>query len=109
MLWTLYELGRWDELVRIADELLDGPQRVISGDLAGGGALTYHGLVNLRRGEARVARQPLLAFLPRGREIGEPQVLAPALAVAALAEHACGNTTAALSSIPRIRALWRAR
>ena len=54
-------------------------------------------------------------FLPRAREIRDPQVLVPAVAVASLIEHARGNQSAAvrlieeLEEVNRGRAVFRAR
>ncbi|MGQ0668477.1 MAG: ATP-binding protein [Actinomycetota bacterium] len=97
-LWTLFDLGAWDELVRTGDE-------VIESDRTGGGgqvtviARTYQARVLAERGLADEASSFIHEFLPRAREIKDPQVLVPALGMAALIELGRGDHAAARSLV----------
>jgi class 3 adenylate cyclase/tetratricopeptide (TPR) repeat protein len=113
-LWPLFDLGQWDELLRIAGDLIEWDRR------QGGGqvtvvALTYMAYVLQYRGELGQAHALAEEFLPRAREIRDPQVLVPAVAVVSLIEHTHGNRSAAvrlieeLEEVTRERPIFRAR
>ncbi|MEX2459293.1 MAG: adenylate/guanylate cyclase domain-containing protein [Actinomycetota bacterium] len=93
--WMLFELGRWDELAQVADQVaaIDRAQR---GSQLRGMALPSKARVHLLRGEMAEAGALAGEFLPLARQIGDLQVLLPALAVAALIEHAQGDVTSAV-------------
>jgi class 3 adenylate cyclase/tetratricopeptide (TPR) repeat protein len=97
-LWMLFDLGDWDELLRVADELITW-DRLRGGTYFGVMALSYKAQVLLRRGRVEEAASLSDEFLARARKIGDPQILAPALVVAALIRHAKGDDAAALSLI----------
>jgi tetratricopeptide (TPR) repeat protein len=67
------------------------------------------------RGEPGAAQALAKEFLPRAREIRDPQVLVPAVAAGSLIEHALGNRAAAgrlieeLEEITRDRPVFRVR
>jgi class 3 adenylate cyclase/tetratricopeptide (TPR) repeat protein len=107
-LWPLFDLGRWDELLRIAGDVIEWDRR------EGGGqvtvvALTYMTYVFVCRGALTQAHALAEEFLPRSREIRDPQVLIPAVAVASLIEHARGNRSAAVRLIEEIEEVTRDR
>jgi len=89
-LWMLFEAGDWDELLRRAD-------RLIEWDRGGGGsqigviALTEKARVLVHRGQVREAAVLEDDFLSRARQIGDPQVLVPALTAGAVIEQARGD------------------
>ena len=91
----LFDLGRWDEALALADRLLARHQ-----DLAEsyeGVSLTARKAHILAcRGAVAEALALEARFLPRGRDIGDPQVTSNVFAVAALVEQAGGNLDAAL-------------
>lgn len=97
-LWMLFDLGEWDELVRIADELIEW-DRLQGGTYFGVMALSYKAQVLVRRGKVDEAAALSEEFVPRARKIADPQILAPALAIAALVEQARGDASAAVSLI----------
>jgi hypothetical protein len=104
----LFDLGRWDELLRIASEVIEWDRR------QGGGqvtvvALTYTAYVFVCRGELSRAHDLVEAFLPRAREIRDPQVLVPAVAVVSLIEHARGNPATTVRLIEEIEEITRDR
>ena len=113
-LWPLFDLGQWDELLRVAGELIEWDRRQSGGQVAVI-ALTYTAYVLVSRGAIGQAQALAEEFLPRSREIRDPQVLVPAVAVVSLIEHARGNQSAAvrlieeLEEVTRGRAVFRAR
>ena len=107
-LWPLFDLGRWDELLRIAEDVTEWDRR------QGGGqvtvvALTYTAHVLVCRGALSPAHALAEEFLPRAREIRDPQVLVPAVAVVSLIEHARGNRSAAVRLVEEIEEVTRDR
>jgi class 3 adenylate cyclase/tetratricopeptide (TPR) repeat protein len=104
--WPLYDLGRWDEILEVADEVsheaeardwsqiasLAQPQRV---------------KVVLLRGDAARAAEISQANLPAARQVGDPQLLIPALESEALVRFHRGESdevSASLLEIERITA-----
>jgi predicted ATPase/class 3 adenylate cyclase len=88
--WSLYDLGRWDELLERADEVAAFTEG------SGGGymlvtALPQKALVLLQRGEVALAATAMDRALPAARAVGDLQVLVPALAIAAMVAAATGN------------------
>jgi class 3 adenylate cyclase/tetratricopeptide (TPR) repeat protein len=112
--WPLFDLGDWDELLRVARDLVAWDRRHGGGQVAVV-ALTYMAHVLVYRGEPGQAQALAAEFLPRAREIRDPQVLVPAVAAVALIEHAHGNRAAAvrlieeLEEVTRDRPVFRAR
>ena len=107
-LWLLFDLGQWDDLLRIAGDLIERDRR------QGGGqvtvvALTYMAYVFVCRGELSQAHALSEEFLPRAREIRDPQVLVPALAVVSLIEHTQGNHVTTVRLIEEIEEVTRDR
>ena len=107
-LWPLFDLGEWDELLRLGGELIEWDRG------RGGGqitvvALTYTAYVLGCRGEIGQAHALAEEFLPRAREIRDPQVLVPAVAVVSIIEHARGNRSTAVRLIEEIEEVTRDR
>ena len=82
-LWLLFDAGRWDEVVELAapldawsDEHGDAQVSTVS--------RTFHARVLAHRGDLHGATALIDRTLPVARQIGDLQVLAPALLVAAL-------------------------
>jgi class 3 adenylate cyclase/tetratricopeptide (TPR) repeat protein len=94
-LWMLFEAGGWDELLRRADRLIEW-DRGRGGSQIGVIALTEKGRVLAHRGEFREAAALAKDFLPRARQIGDAQVLVPALTAGALIEQARGDVPEAV-------------
>jgi class 3 adenylate cyclase/tetratricopeptide (TPR) repeat protein len=99
--WMLYDLGRWDELLEVVGDLLEedrvrgiGQPAVI--------AAPYKARALLQRGALEEAGTVMAEFLPRARRIADPQVLMPALAVAAQIEHSRGATANALGLVEEL-------
>ncbi len=88
--WMLYDLGEWDELLRVTDE-------VAAWDRERGGsqiellALPFKVRVLAHRGKVSEASSLVDDMLVRAREAGDPQVLLPALIGAELTAEAEGD------------------
>ena len=98
---TLYHAGDWDELEQEAHEVLTWVEERSGGQLA---IFAHVELVQLlvHRGELARAREHVDALLPRARESGDPQVLAPGLTVAALLSWRAGDERTAIGLITEI-------
>jgi class 3 adenylate cyclase/tetratricopeptide (TPR) repeat protein len=107
----LFELGEWDALLGIVGELVDWDETSYQALLA----RSYDAHVRLRRGRVTDAAALSDEFLPRARESGDPQVLVPALATAALIEESRMTAVAAVRLVEefeeftRGHAMWRAK
>jgi class 3 adenylate cyclase/tetratricopeptide (TPR) repeat protein/energy-coupling factor transporter ATP-binding protein EcfA2 len=97
----LADLGRWDEVLRLADE-------VIVSDRAHGGryesvaAEIYKAVVWLWRGEVAAAVGLVTDLLSQARDIDDLQILVPALVAAAVVEVTRGAPRLALDLIEEI-------
>jgi class 3 adenylate cyclase/tetratricopeptide (TPR) repeat protein len=95
-LGPLLDLGRWDEVLALADEAIAW-DHAHGGDYLAVGCKRYASLVRLWRGELAAARTLAAEVLPRAREIDDLQQLVPALVDAALVEQARGDRAGALA------------
>jgi class 3 adenylate cyclase/tetratricopeptide (TPR) repeat protein len=100
-LWTLFDLGRWDELLEVGDELLTWEQEH-GLSYVGAMALAYRAYVLVRRGEVEAASALVDEFVSRAREIGDPQVLHPAMVIGAIIEQEVGHDRAALALLEEL-------
>jgi class 3 adenylate cyclase len=103
---ALYHLGDWGELQREADEVVRWEQG------HGGGQLEVFGHVFLadvlvHHGAIAEAATHVDGLIPRARESGDPQVLVPGLATAALVASASGDERAALERVAELEELTR--
>jgi class 3 adenylate cyclase/tetratricopeptide (TPR) repeat protein len=101
--WPLFELGEWNALLEIARELVEWDRTSYQALLA----LSYAAHVRLRRGHARDATALGDEFLHRARASGDPQVLVPALATAALIEESRGNAAEAVRLVEELGTFTR--
>ena len=108
MLGPLFDLGRWNELLRLADQVVRW---------AGSDGERYFALlaqsqaarVMVCRGDVPSAAPLADGFLPAARDIGDPQVLVMALAVAALMERRRDDPDAAIELIEEFERVTRDR
>jgi len=107
-LWPLFDLGRWDELLGLGRDLIEWDRRQGRGQVAVV-ALTYMAYVFVCRGQLSEAHALAQEFLPRAREIRDPQVLVPAVAVVSLIEHGRGNHSTAVRLIEEMEEITRDR
>ncbi|MGZ8606193.1 MAG: AAA family ATPase [Actinomycetota bacterium] len=99
---SLFDLGRWDEVAELATRLRDwgrtrGYERVIMI------ASTYLGWLHLRRGEYEEAALDADEVLPRAREIGYGEFIAPACMIAADLALATGDPDRARTFVREYR------
>jgi tetratricopeptide (TPR) repeat protein len=97
----LYDLGRWDELLLVADALLssapaEGPKQY---EMV---AASYKAHVLARRGRTREAVSLLETVLAPARATGELQVLIPALVIAAAVSSEAGDFVRALALVDEV-------
>ena len=109
--WLLYDLGRWDELQAVAEDVLSAdPDRSQVSFVC----LPYVAFTKAWRGELEEAARIVEEILPRSREIHDPQVLLPALEAAALVSWRLGDAARALEIVGEFeeetsgRPMWRA-
>ena len=87
----LFDLGQWDAVVARADEVIAW-DRKLGGSYSGVMALNSKAQVYLLRGRMEEAAPLSAESLTRARTVEDPQVLAPALVVAATTEHVRENS-----------------
>jgi class 3 adenylate cyclase/tetratricopeptide (TPR) repeat protein len=106
IIWMLFDLGEWDELLQVSEELIawDGQR---GGSYFGMAALTYRAQVLALRGRLDEAKKLEDEFLPRAREMEDPQILFPALATGAQIDLALGDGAAALGLIEEFEHVTR--
>jgi hypothetical protein len=81
-MWARFDLGRWDEVLELGDRVLE-----IERDRAGQAAffaVIFQSLVRVARGDLELTSIIEDEIVPRAREIGDGQVVLPALRLAAM-------------------------
>jgi len=101
------ETGDWDEAVAEADALLEAERADVATQL-GAVALKEKAEVLVSRGIVVAAEPVVRELLPLARHIGDLQMLAPALAVAARFELLRGEPGAAIELVGELEATTRA-
>jgi len=96
-LWYLYELGKWDELLLEADEFVRWDREQGGSSQIEIWALIASAAVHTHRGGVDAARRDAATFLPRAREVADPQTLVPALVQAAFASAVGGDIEEAMT------------
>jgi class 3 adenylate cyclase/tetratricopeptide (TPR) repeat protein len=98
---VLFELGRWDELLRAADGVLEWTD-ARGGSYGDAWALAAKATVLVYRGDSGTARVVAQELLPKGRALRDPQAVGPALVTAALIEESSGDQTSAVTLIEEL-------
>ncbi len=106
--WMLFDLGRWDEILAITDELAAVDEEVGAAQARMLG-LPYRALVLERRGDPVGASAVVEDVLPGARASADLQLLAPALAVAALVAEARDDNSRALDLVHELKEVTRGR
>jgi class 3 adenylate cyclase/tetratricopeptide (TPR) repeat protein len=105
-MWPLFDLGRWDEILEVADGLLEvadaGMQMAILTE-------TFRQLVLVNRGSLEAATMIENRIVPRAREIGDGQVVVPAFRLGAMVRSALGDASGALALIEEAGTLMHER
>ena len=102
----LIELGRWDEAMRLTDQLLH-QHPDLSESYDGVGLIATKAYLLCYRGAVGKAVELRDGFLTRGRQISDLQMVAHILPVAALTEWAHGELTAALQLVEELERVTR--
>ena len=84
MTWPLFDVGRWDELLELARSIEEEATGRQGQPLLM--ALASKARVLFYRGRPAEAQTIAAELLPRARAVGDPQILLPALSLAALVE-----------------------
>ena len=106
--WMLYDLGRWDELLEVA-EGIRSVEEAHGAAQPGAMAQTYAALVLIQRGALDASASVAANVLERARKIEDPQVLGPALIASALVAEATGDPSSAVSAVEEYRHVTRNR
>jgi class 3 adenylate cyclase/tetratricopeptide (TPR) repeat protein len=112
--WPLFDLGKWDEVLTRTDDVVEW-ERIQGGSQLRAMTLPYKAAVLLHRGGVDEASALTEIFLPLARDIGDLQVLVPALAIGSAARAAAGDSSASdllieeLAERSRPTPSWRAR
>jgi class 3 adenylate cyclase/tetratricopeptide (TPR) repeat protein len=92
-LWALHDLGRWDDVLRISDEVLaDAPIGQVIAMVQ-----PMRARVLAQRGDLDAAASACAGVLPLVREIGIAQVVGPALPIAAAVAFSRGDRAEAVA------------
>ncbi len=99
--WLLYDLGRWDELLEVAEEV---EREAEARDWSQIASLAQPQAVKvvLLRGDAHRAAEISAANLPAAVEVGDPQLLIPALESQALISSRRGEPQRVIESLREI-------
>jgi tetratricopeptide (TPR) repeat protein len=92
---ALFDIGEWDRILQIAEEMLAW-HREHGATRVGITALTYQAWVHVRRGGYERAAEILDELVPRAREVGYAEYLGPVLVIASEVSLARGDTAAAV-------------
>lgn len=113
-LWTLYDLGDWDEAVSRARSAVEW-SRANGETQIEAMALPYLALILLQRGAQAEAESLSEHFLSLARHIKDMQILVPALGAAASVKHRQGDEEASIELLGELQAYtegfvaWRMR
>jgi class 3 adenylate cyclase/tetratricopeptide (TPR) repeat protein len=108
ILTCLFDLGRWDELLESGEQIVRWA-RATGSEWIRVLAVSHQARVLLLRGRLSESLALEEGVLSEAREIGDLQVLVPALAFAAVVEHGNGRDAEALSLIREFDELTRDR
>jgi tetratricopeptide (TPR) repeat protein len=92
--FSFFDLGRWEEALRISDEVIEWDRSRGRSQIAAF-AETTKALIHIWRGELEEGAAVCDDLVPKARAIGDLQTLAPALAAAALLEERRGRHASA--------------
>jgi class 3 adenylate cyclase len=106
-MWANWDLGDWDGVIRTADALIE--QWADASVQYVPWAMSYRAAVHVWRGEGAEAAALQADYLPGIREIGDLQLLTPALVFAARTELARGNEAEAARLLDEVIAVTEGR
>jgi predicted ATPase/class 3 adenylate cyclase len=106
-MWPRFDLGRWDEVLEIGDRVLE-IERERMGQ-ASFLAQVYQSLVRVARGDLDLFDLIEDEIVPRARQIGDGQVLVPALRLAAMNRLLHADPDAGVAFVRELGELMRER
>jgi tetratricopeptide (TPR) repeat protein len=107
-MWLLFDLGEWDQVLTIAAEL-DESDRERQDIMLRASVPVFRTFVVALRGQPAKMAGAAEEFLPLARQIGDPQVLVPALAAAAVLADAEADARRAIAAIEELEEVSRDR
>jgi class 3 adenylate cyclase/tetratricopeptide (TPR) repeat protein len=102
---SLFPMGRWDEVLQLATELIEKDERR-GGSQTGTFARGWKSIVEFFRGEN--VDEDLHLHLEEARRIEDPQVLMPMLEISVISSHAVGEAPEVDARIDEFAAVGRA-
>jgi hypothetical protein len=102
----LYHAGEWDAALIEAAEVLAWEMERSAGPLEVYARLPLAG-IHVHRGDAAAAESQVAALLPAARRFGDPQVVVPALSVAALVASAIGDVETVAARLAELEVVTR--
>ncbi|MEA2509920.1 MAG: hypothetical protein QOG21_2002 [Actinomycetota bacterium] len=112
--WPLFDLGKWDDVLSRTREVVEW-EELHGGSQLRAMTLPYKAAVFLHRGRVEEAVSLTADFVPLARDIGDLQVVVPALAIGSAAHSVAGDHAAATVLIHELNERshpapnWRAR
>jgi class 3 adenylate cyclase/tetratricopeptide (TPR) repeat protein len=103
-MWILFDLGEWDTVLEIAEELMEWHEDHREARHVAASVPTFRAFVFALRGRSADADDAPAAFVAAAREIRDPQELVPALSAAAVIAHARGDAEAAIAYVEELDA-----
>ena len=106
-MWTRFDLGRWDEVLELGDLVLE-----IERDRSGQAAflaVIFQSLVRVARGALDLTSIIEDEIVPRAREIGDGQVVVPALRLAAMNRLLHADASAGVAFVRELSESMRER
>jgi tetratricopeptide (TPR) repeat protein len=100
-LWCLYDLGRWDELLALADEMRAEAEARTWSQITSFSEIA-RAKVLFHRGAIEEARTASATNMPKAREVDDPQLVIPALELQALIEEGSGNGAEAVRALEEV-------
>jgi class 3 adenylate cyclase/tetratricopeptide (TPR) repeat protein len=100
--WRLFDLGAWDELLEVAEDVARWEEQHGGQAQPGVIATIEKAHVLAYRGRNEEARALEEWFLPRARDIGDPQVLWQAIMVAAVIRAGRGDRAGAIEQVEEL-------
>ena len=97
-LWMLYDAGRWDEALERAARAIEWAAQQEDSQVGSVG-LTYSARIMAHRGALDEAASLVERYLPSARQIGDLQILSPALVTAAVVAWGRGDATGAVERL----------
>jgi class 3 adenylate cyclase/tetratricopeptide (TPR) repeat protein len=101
-MWILFDLGEWDTVLEIAQELMDWLEDHRHAGHIAANVPTFRAFVLALRGRSAEVGDAADAFVAAARQIKDPQEVAPALSAAAVIAQMRGDAAAAIAYVEEL-------